>query len=159
MSKGGVTLVELLAVIAIMAALSVVAWPGYSKIHQRALVQEQVEQVAGLLRTAQERTLAEQAVYAVKFDLAAQTAQLISYGLTYTGQTEYAELDKVTLPTDRVVMQSVSFTNEHNEKIVRFNSAGVPSQPGIVVMKNKIGVAVLWQIEVIAAGSVKVTKL
>lgn len=159
MSKRGFTLLELLTVIAIIAVLSGVAWPTISKINQRELVRQEAESIANVLREAQERTLSEQYIYGARFDVALQTVQLISYGETYTEQTPYTVLETVSLPANNTVLQGVSFVDQSGEAIIRFTRSGLPSQPGTVTVQSNTGLAQQWSIEVIPAGSVKVTEL
>lgn len=156
MSKRGFTLIELLTTLAIIAVLSMVAWPTLSRINQREMVRQGAEQVANVLREAQERTLSEQYIYGARFDVAAQAVQLISYGEVYEGQNTYDVLETVSLPTNNTLLQSVDFVDQSGEAIIRYTRSGLPSQPGSVVVRNDSGLEQEWTIEVIPAGSVRV---
>lgn len=159
MSKRGLTLLELLTTLAVITVLSVVAWPTISRINQRELVRQEAESIANVLREAQERTLSEQYIYGARFDVAAQTVQLISYGESYTGQLTYDILETVYLPANNTMLQSVSFIDQSGEAIIRYTRSGLPSQPGTVIVRNENGIDQEWQIDVIPAGSVKVSEL
>lgn len=149
-------MIELLTVLAVITVLSAVAWPTISKINQRELVRQEAESIANVLREAQERTLSEQYIYGARFDVSGQTVQLISYGETYEGQATYDVLETVYLPANNTMLQAVSFVDQSGEAIIRFTRAGLPSQPGIVTVRNESGLDQEWSIEVIPAGSVKV---
>jgi|GEM_PF-3160548 len=159
MSKRGFTLLELLTVMAVLTVLSMVAWPTISRINQRELVRQEAESIANVLREAQERTLSEQYIYGARFDVTAQTVELISYGESYSGQTAFDVLETVNLPANNTMLQAVSFVDQSGEAIIRYTRSGLPSQPGTVTVQNESGLDQEWQIEVIPAGSVRVTEL
>lgn len=156
----GATLIELLAVVAIIGFLAGISWPSLIGLQARQQSRQAAEMIANLLRSAQERTLAEQLVYGVTVNLANETAILQSYGESYDGPSDPDLVTVETVVLDNPTGDIISTTlNGANTDIgtVRFNFAGLPSQPGQIVVSGQTGgTGPSFTVEVTTAGSVKV---
>ena len=153
------TLAELMVVVAIMTALSVVALPTLGKIQRREAVRQSAERVANLLRSAQEQSLSEQYIYGVKIDVTNQEADLISYGESYEGQTTYEIKETVVLGDNKARFQGTDILDaDSGEAIVRFTRAGLPSTTGTIEVEDSLGNGSVWTVEVAPAGNIKVSQ-
>lgn len=150
---------EMLTVIAVIGLLAAVSYPTLGKVQQREQVRQVAENVANLIRSAQEQTLSEQYIYGVLINPLADEASLIYYGESYEGQSEYTVKETITVDTKKADIVSTDIVDGNTGlAIVRYSRAGLPSTTGTTDISSQNG-NYNWQIEVSPAGSVKVSRL
>lgn len=150
---------ELLVVIAVIGLLAAVSYPTLGKVQQREQVRQVAENLANLIRSAQEQTLSEQYIYGVIIDSVNDTASLIYYGESYEGQLNYETKETITVDTNKADIDSTTIVDgDTGAAIIRYSRSGQPSTTGTTEIDSANG-NYSWQVEVSPSGSVKVSSL
>lgn len=158
MPRRGFTLIEYLVIVGIVALTSSLAYPTYRRWLRQETTRQTAEQLADLIRTAQERSLGEQLVYGVLILPDSNQAQLISYGDSFQPSATYTVVDRrsfnnQTALVDVGIVDAASGTDQ-----IRFTASGAPSTTGSVRVTNATG-GTDWLVAVQPSGATKVSSL
>lgn len=158
MNRRGFTLIEYLVVVGLVALTSSLAYPSYRRWLRQETTHQTAEQLADLLRTAQERSVGEQLIYGVLIEPDVNQAYLISYGDSFQPSAQYSVVDErsfndQTALVDVGIIDASSSTNQ-----VRFTAAGAPSTTGSVRVTNTVG-GTDWLVAVQPSGATRVSSL
>ena len=123
----GFTLVELIIIVAIIGALSVISIPNFKQYLTNLELNNSTKQLIGKMKIAQQYTVTEQLVHSVRMDILGSSYYLI--------KTEPSEeiLETISLD-DSVIFHS--FTGIQNNEVV-FNSAGAVEYSGTIVLEHQ----------------------
>lgn len=158
MTRRGFSLIEYLVVVSLIALLSGVTYPTYRRWLRLSIVQQSAEQLADLIRTAQERSVGEQQIYGVLIEPAANQASLISYGDSFAPNATYVTVDEKSFD-DRTALSDVGLLDAATSTFqVRFTAAGAPSTTGTVRVSLEGDANTDYLVTVEAAGSTRVNE-
>ncbi len=124
--KPGFTILEILTVIAIISALTLIAFPVYRQIAPKLTLDSTIRDVASDLRYAQQLAVAEQVVYKVSFNIPQNNYSIIN---SASGQT----IKSQTI-NSRILIQQI---NGLANNTVNFNATGGVTQSGFIVLLNE----------------------
>ena len=144
--KRGVTLSELLVLIAILGILALIGIPAYRSYQPNLQLNRAVRNLIGDLRYAQQLTVSEQIEHGIHFSTSTDSYQIVRYA-----QTEEI-LEEKNLPAEVSFQQITGFSN--SEAI--FNPYGAAEESGAIVLINTKNTT--STIEVAPSGFVKVVK-
>ncbi|MFA4871902.1 MAG: prepilin-type N-terminal cleavage/methylation domain-containing protein [Patescibacteria group bacterium] len=125
-TKRGFTILEILTVIAIISALTLIAFPVYRQIAPKLILDSTIRDVASDLRYAQQLAVAEQVVYRVSFNIPQNNYSIIN---SASGQT----LKSQTI-NSRILIQQI---NGLTDNTVNFNATGGVTESGFIVLLNE----------------------
>jgi prepilin-type N-terminal cleavage/methylation domain-containing protein len=129
--SGGVTLVELVMVVAIIGILATIVAPKMGDMLAGRSLRAERSKVRAVIREAQEKAIAENKTYRVEFDTAAEQVA-VKYD---SGGGSFVASETVTL-SNRVGIVSTTLASNR----VDFNRFGAPSPVGgDVIFVNPIG--------------------
>jgi len=126
----GLTLVEVVLTIAIIATISAIAVPRYAMAASRYRVEAACRRIVSDLQTAQTRAVATSASITVSFDTVAET-----YTATFPSPEQPATNYTVNLTRDPYAAQ-ISTATFGSGTSFSFNGFGLPSSGGTVVVTS-----------------------
>ena len=130
-NRSGFTLVEIGIVIAIFVILLTIGIPSTRVFIPNIELSSVAREISSELRYAAQQAVTEQINYIVKFNLATNTYSLYKIIDPEDPLTEIFVRENELSST--VEFQSITDLSDNQ---VRFNSAGAPSDSGLVVIKN-----------------------
>ncbi len=133
----GISLVELLIVIAIIVAVLGVSIPAWRAFAPRFKLNSETERVVEELRLAQQKTVSEQIVYVLEFDKEAESYTLIRFNPDPENPGEYIPetLKTETLDPEIEIKELYDLT----EPEIRFTAAGGVAEAGQIELVNQKG--------------------
>lgn len=133
----GISIIELIAVIAIiliLSSVSLVVWQAYGSSLRLTL---SARKIIGDLRQAQSQSVTEQITYLIRFDKKTSTYKYICLipDPDNPGETMEEEIRQENLYSKIQISEINGLDNDQ----VRFNPAGAPSDTGTIQLKNEKG--------------------
>lgn len=157
--RRGFTLIEYLVIVGLIALMSGLAYPTYRRWLRQATTQQTAEQLADLIRTAQERSVGEQLIYGVLINADVNQASLITYGDSFQPSLTYTVVDR-RLFSDQTALVDVGLVDAgSNTNQIRFTASGAPSVTGSVRVTHTTNSTTDWLVTVAPSGSTKVTAI
>jgi prepilin-type N-terminal cleavage/methylation domain-containing protein len=127
----GYTFLELIIVLAVLTLVSAFVVPTYQLILSQVELSTTTQQVAELIRTAQQRTVTEQKTYGITVTAGEGSMPLFLYNSASNSKTTQTS---ITLPTNISLSQS-SFSGATD---ITFTTAGSPTYSGYLVLTDSI---------------------
>ncbi|AMV71834.1 hypothetical protein JCM30471_01050 [Desulfuromonas carbonis] len=130
-SERGVTLMELLTVVGVVATMALVALPSFSRWRGQAQYRKVASEIVQLLREARTRAISRNLEQRVEFELANRRYRLTE-GNRSSRSTSFATVvvDWIALPEDVALMKNLACNSEADSNL-EFNPNGT-SQTGYV---------------------------
>jgi prepilin-type N-terminal cleavage/methylation domain-containing protein len=129
--RKGFTLLELVVVMGLLVLIGSFTIPTYQVLLSQLQLSSAVDQVAGQIRLAQQKTVTEQSIYGVTFTSGANTIPLFLYNTSNGNKTTQST---ISLPT-YITIDTVSFSNNAD---VRFATSGAPNYSGYLTLKDTV---------------------
>ena len=127
MRRPGLTFIELIVILAILALLATFVIPTFDLILNQLELNTAISQVQDLLRLTEQRTVTEQKNYYVSFNTG---GQIITQYVENTSGGSDQVVSTITLPSS-IVVDSLAFGGATT---VRFATTGAPSVSGSLVL-------------------------
>lgn len=147
--KKGITLLELMIVVAIIGILSVITFSEFSKVKERQVLKSTVGNVVSIINKAKAQTLASLNLdtYGVHFD---SDKIVLFSGTTYDVNHSSNEIINISSP---VRISSISFVGGGND--FYFNKlTGSPSKTGVITISLNSDPSINKELTISATGSV-----
>lgn len=157
--RWGFTLVEYLVIVGLIGLMSGLAYPTYSRWLRQSTTRQTAEQLADLIRTAQERSVGEQLIYGVLITADVNQASLISYGDSFQPNLTYTVVDRRIFSDQTELLDVGLVDSSSGANIIRFTASGAPSTTGSVRVTHTTNTTTDWQVTVQPSGATKVTSL
>jgi len=142
--NSGFTMVELLVVLAVMSLVAMIIFPLYRQLSPNIRLNSTTKDIASDLRYAQQLAVTQQVVYAVSFDVGANSYELINMNTSST-------IKSITLDS-QISIDSVTGLSATT---AQFNVTGAAVESGIITLINLSNTT--STIEIKPSGYVKIT--
>jgi len=134
-NQKGISLIELLTVIAIIVVLVGISIPAWRAFAPRFKLNKETERIVEELRFAQQRTVSEQIVYALEFDKEAETYTVVRFNPDPDNPGEYILETVKTEALDSVI--GINELYNLTDPEIRFTAAGGVVEAGQIELINQ----------------------
>lgn len=132
LSNKGLTLLELLVVVAIMAVISLIAMPSFFQLRQNAQYREAASGISSVLRDARSRAISQNVQHSVCFDVDKNRYTLVS-GACPSPLDDNADWVNFS---PAVIMRRNTTCMDNTDTQISFNPTGASNAQYICVMTN-----------------------
>lgn len=153
--SNGLTLVELLIVIVLVAILGIMAQPTYTRVMAKTDFRNAVEKMAAQIRYTKNMAISDRGTaYTMEFDVDGNSYSVKSVAKDGSTSVKYWYLaDDNARANPKIKKVTIEFTTEPNT--IRFFPRGLLSSPGEIELKNDYADSALIHFTIIGGVNVK----
>ncbi len=157
-SKNGVTLIELILIISLIAVLATIAMPSFMQWRQSILYRQAARDMVSILRNAKSRTIELNRQHRVKFDTATRSYTM-EQGERANGSTAWPTVVQgpAVLPNGVNMNPNITDIRFNPNGTATWTAAGPPADTATVDIQDSASVK-KYTVQVIASGRISVSR-